>query len=331
MAERRNRVKHFREVADVKDIQALITEALWMKYNPSSCEKIGAGMKLGMLFMNPSLRTRLSTEMAAKNLGMDVQVLNMADAWSFEFEEGAVMNQHKVEHIKEAAGVFGRYFDILAVRAFPSLTNQEMDDAETVLKAIQLHSKKPILSMESATLHPLQSLADMITLAEYSKKRKPKVVLTWAPHVKALPQAVPHSFVQWTLAAGYDLHIAHPEGLELDNKYTQGAQITYNQAEALKDADFIYVKSWSKRNPYGAMHVGDEDWMLHEGKLKEAPNAKIMHCLPVRRNVELSDELLDSSRSLVLEQAENRLWAAQVVLKNMVTEIIAHEKASFAH
>ncbi|MHB1277203.1 MAG: Rossmann-fold NAD(P)-binding domain-containing protein [Bacteroidia bacterium] len=321
-------MKHFRGVFDVDDVNALVSEAIWMKNNPLAFAELGKGKKLGMIFMNPSLRTRVSTEMAARDLGMEVQVLNMADAWTPEFEEGAVMDGRKVEHIKEAAGVLGRYFDLLAVRAFPALLDREVDDAEGVMKAFEQYGKKPILSLESATRHPLQSLADLITLAEQKKKQNPKVVLTWAPHVKVLPQAVAHSFAEWTLAAGHELHIVHPPGLDLDPRYTRGAHISNDQQEALRDADFIYVKNWSKREPYGVLHENASEWMLNEKSLRGAPNARIMHCLPVRRNLELSDELLDSPRSLVLEQAENRLWAARVVLKNMLTEILINEKAT---
>lgn len=317
-------MKHFRKTADVGNVNQLLEEALKLKETPDAYSTIGEGLKLGLVFLNPSLRTRLSTEMAAKSLGMEVQVLNMAsDAWALEYAEHAVMNQDKAEHIKEAAGVIGRYFDILGLRSFPGLKDRSEDDEERVFSAFEKYSNKPMLSLESATRHPLQSLADLITIAEHSKKKKPKIVLTWAPHVKALPQAVPHSFAEWMLAASHDLHIAHPKGLELDSSFTEGAVIHTNQEEALKDADFIYVKNWSMREPYGSKYEGGEDWILDEKKLLKAPNAKIMHCLPVRRNVELSDELLDSPRSLVLDQAENRFWSAKVVLKKMIEQIQA--------
>lgn len=318
-------MKHFMSTADVVDVQQLLAEALELKANPHSAVGLGAGLKLGLVFLNPSLRTRLSTEMAAKNLGMEVQVINMSsDAWAMEFGEGAVMNADKAEHIKEAAGVIGRYFDIIGLRSFPGLKNRMEDDEERIFKAFEKYTAKPMLSLESATRHPLQSLADLITIAEHSKKKRPKIALTWAPHVKALPQAVPHSFAEWMLAAGHELHIAHPPGLELDPAFIEGALITHNQEEALEDADFIYVKNWSMREPYGQAYAGGQDWLLTEEKLNQAPEAKIMHCLPVRRNVELSDELLDSPRSLVLDQAENRLWSATAVLRRMIIEL--HEK-----
>ncbi len=322
-------MNQFLSVRDAGDMEELVIEALAMKVNPYKDQEIGRGLKLGMLFMNSSLRTRLSTEMAAKNLGMDVQVLNLAaEAWALEFEEHAIMNGNNPEHIKEAAGVIGSYFDVLALRSFPSLSDQVKDESEAVFRAFARHTAKPILSMESATRHPLQSLADIMTIAEHSPIKRPKVVLTWAPHIKALPQAVPASFAEWSIAAGHDVHICHPPGLDLDPEATAGAQISSNQAETLRNADFIYVKNWSMRNPYGKAYEGGEDWMLTEAILHQAPDAKIMHCLPVRRNVEISDELLDSPRSLVLDQAANRLWSAQVVLKKMI-ESLKDEKTKY--
>ncbi len=320
-------MKQFISVTDAGSIDMLVKEALAMKWGVLPVNRLGVGLKLGMVFLNPSLRTRLSTEMAAKNLGMEVQVLNMtSDSWGLEFAEDVTMDGDKPEHVKEAAGVLGRYFDLIALRSFPGLKNKEEDDSEMVFRAFARYSGRPMLSMESATRHPLQSLADLITIHEHKEKKTPKVVLTWAPHVKPLPRAVSHSFAEWVLAAGYDLHIAHPPGLELDEEYTRGANITHDQNEALKDADFVYVKSWSKGDPYGELHKEDENWMLNEAKLASAPNARIMHCLPARRNVELSGALLDSPRSLVLAQAENRLWSAQVVLKRMIESI--HNEAS---
>ncbi|MBI1222384.1 MAG: acetylornithine carbamoyltransferase [Bacteroidetes bacterium] len=325
-------MKQFLSVADVSSIPQLVEEALEMKNGHVQFNEFGQGLKLGMVFLNPSLRTRLSTEMAAKNLGMEVQVLNMgSDTWGLEFGEGAVMNQDKPEHVKEAAGVIGRYFDIVGLRSFPGLMSKVEDDAETVFRSFGKYVDKPLLSMESATRHPLQSLADLITIAEHSKKKRPKIALTWAPHVKALPQAVPHSFAEWMLATGHELHIAHPAGLELDPSFTDGAFITHNQQEALEDADFIYVKNWSMREPYGKTYNGGGEWMLREDSLKGASEAKIMHCLPVRRNIELSDELLDSPRSMVLNQAENRLWSAQVVLKKMIESIHEKRKETVGH
>jgi N-succinyl-L-ornithine transcarbamylase len=229
------------------------------------------------------------------------------------------MNKGTVEHIKDAAGVLGSYFDILALRAFPSLTQKEEDVTDFVLHQFIKYSGIPVVSLESAIRHPLQSLADQLTIQELAKgKKRPKVVLTWAPHIKAIPHAVANSFAEWTLGMGQDLTICHPEGYELDSEFTQGARITNDQSEALQNADFVYVKNWSAFNEYGKILSTDERWMLTEAHLKNAPEAKVMHCLPVRRNVELSDEILDGPRSLVQQQAYNRIFAAQAVLSKLL-------------
>ncbi len=270
--------------------------------------------------MNPSLRTRVSTQIAAQQLGMEAIVLNMdKEGWALEMQEGAIMNKGTVEHIKDAAGVLGSYFDILALRAFPSLTQKEEDVTDFVLNQFIKYSGIPVVSLESAIRHPLQSLADQLTIQELSKGNKnPKVVLTWAPHIKAIPHAVANSFAEWTLGMGHDLTICHPEGYELDSAFTQGARITHDQSEALQNADFVYVKNWSAFNEYGKILSTDERWMLTEAHLKNSPEAKVMHCLPVRRNVELSDEILDGPRSLVQQQAYNRIFAAQAVLSKLL-------------
>jgi len=229
------------------------------------------------------------------------------------------MNKGTVEHIKDAAGVLGSYFDVLALRAFPSLTHKEEDVADFVLHQFIKYSGIPIVSLESAIRHPLQSLADQLTIQELTKdKKRPKVVLTWAPHIKAIPHAVANSFAEWTLGMGHDLTICHPEGYELDAEFTQGAKLTNDQSEALQNADFVYVKNWSAFNEYGKILCTDERWMLTESHLKNAPEAKVMHCLPVRRNVELSDEILDGPRSLVQQQAFNRIYAAQAVISKLL-------------
>jgi N-succinyl-L-ornithine transcarbamylase len=269
--------------------------------------------------MNPSLRTRISTEKAGRNLGMDVQVLNgSADAWALEFEDGAVMDRSQVEHIRDAAAVMGRYFDIMGLRSFPSLKDRNADYSEKVFHSFAKHANVPFLSMESATRHPLQSLADMATIRQHSTTPQPKVVLTWAPHVKPLPQAVANSFAEWALAAGHNLTIAHPPGFDLAPDFTQGAKVEHNQAKALEGADFVYVKNWSAYEDYGRVLESAQDWMLTEAKLAAAPNAWVMHCLPVRRNVELPDQILDGPRALMQLQAENRLYAAQAVLRRML-------------
>ncbi len=311
-------MKNFTSVNDIEDPMALVNEAITLKNNKEQ-STIGKNKTVGLLFFNSSLRTRMSTQKAAQNLGMEVMILNVNnDGWALEFEEGAVMNNKTVEHIKDAAAVMGLYCDILAIRCFPNLENKEEDYADKIIGQFIQYAKVPVVSLESATRHPLQSLADMITIQEHKTKDKPKVVLTWAPHIKPIPQVVANSFAEWTLASGYDLTITHPEGYDLSEEFTKGATIEYNQEKALQDADFVYVKNWSSFTDYGKVLPVEEDWMLTNEKLKETNAAKVMHCLPVRRNVELSDEVLDSENSLVLQQAENRIYAAQTVLKKIL-------------
>ena len=312
---------NFISVNDVENINALVAKALQYKANPFADKALGAGKRIGLLFLNPSLRTRLSTQLAASNLGMEAIVFNVdKEGWALEFTEGAIMNGTTVEHIKDAAPVLGQYFDILCVRTFPSLQNREDDYAETVINQFIKYSGIPIVSLESATLHPLQSLTDVITIKETFKGAgRAKVVLSWAPHVKSLPQCVANSFAEWVGAWGeVDFVIAHPEGYELDEAFTKNATIITNQDEALHNADYVYVKNWSSYKDYGKIIPGNTDWMLTNNKLALTNNAKIMHCLPVRRNVELSDEVLDSSNSLVTQQAGNRVWAAQAVLAEIL-------------
>jgi N-succinyl-L-ornithine transcarbamylase len=313
-------MKHFTRFESKKLGQELIDLALAYKANPRLDLTKGQGKRVGCIFLNPSLRTRVSTQLAALNLGMEPIVLNMdKEGWALEMKEGAIMNKGTVEHIKDAAGVLGSYFDILAIRAFPSLTNRDEDVNDFIFGQFVKYSGKPVVSLESAIRHPLQSLADQITMKEFSEgKRKPKVVLSWGPHIKAIPHAVANSFSEWTLGMGYDLTITHPMGYELDEVFTKGATIEYNQGKALEDADFVYVKNWSSFNDYGKILSTDSSWMLTEKHLKKAKNAKVMHCLPVRRNLELSDEILDGSRSLVQQQAENRIFAAQAVLSKIL-------------
>ena len=300
--------------------QELLDLAALYKANPTLHSSKGKGKRIGCIFLNPSLRTRVSTQIAAQQLGMEAIVLNMdKEGWALEMQEGAIMNKGTVEHIKDAAGVLGSYFDILALRAFPSLTQKEEDVTDFVLHQFIKYSGIPVVSLESAIRHPLQSLADQLTIQELSKgKKRPKVVLTWAPHIKSIPHAVANSFAEWTLGMGHDLTICHPEGYELDAEFTQGATLTNDQSEALQNADFVYVKNWSAFNEYGKILCTDERWMLTEAHLKNSPDAKVMHCLPVRRNVELSDEILDGPRSLVQQQALNRIYAAQAVLSKLL-------------
>ena len=318
-------MKKFIEVSDVTDIQALINKGLAYKQHPLLDKTLGANKRVGLLFLNPSLRTRLSTQVAAQNLGMDAIVFNVdKEGWALEFAEGAIMNGTNVEHVKDAAPILGQYFDILCIRTFPGLLNRDEDYSEKIINQFIKYAGVPVVSLESATLHPLQSLTDLITIQESIAAtglvKKPKVVLTWAPHVKALPQCVANSFTQWVTAANFaDVVVTHPAGYELSEKYTKGATITHDQAAALKDADFVYVKNWSSYEDYGKVFCTDPAWMLTANSLKHSNNAKVMHCLPVRRNVELSDEILDSPCSLVTKQAGNRVWAAQAVLSTILT------------
>ena len=322
-------MKQFISVKDVQDINALVAKALDYKKLPFSDKKLGADKRIGLLFLNPSLRTRLSTQVAAQNLGMEPIVFNVdKEGWALEFAEGAIMNGTTVEHIKDAAPVLGNYFDILCIRTFPGLEDKQADYSEKIIKQFIKYAGIPVVSLESATLHPLQSLTDIITIQESIasnasiKNKKPKVVLTWAPHIKPIPQCVANSFSEWMGAWGEaDFVITHPEGYALSSEFTNGATIEHNQDQALKDADFVYVKNWSSYEQYGKVLSTDASWMMTSKKLALTNNAKIMHCLPVRRNVELSDEILDGPNSLVTKEASNRVWAAQAVLAEILKAI----------
>ena len=307
-------------------MDALVSQALEFKKNPLLSNQLGKGKRIGLLFMNPSMRTRLSTQIAAQNLGMEAIVFNASgDGWQLEFEDGAIMNGTTVEHIKDAAPVLGSYFDILGVRTFPTLKNRADDYAEKVINQFVQYSGIPVISLESATVHPLQSFTDIITISEQlliNKIARPKVVLTWAPHIKALPQCVANSFAEWMNAWGKaDFLITHPEGYELNKKFVQNAQVVHNQDEALEGADFVYVKNWSSYQDYGKVIPVQEDWMLNNQKMTATNNAKVMHCLPVRRNVVISDEVLDGENSIITRQAGNRVWAAQTVLSEILKSI----------
>jgi N-succinyl-L-ornithine transcarbamylase len=322
-------MKQFISVKDVQDMNALVAKALSYKKSPFSDKKLGADKRIGLLFLNPSLRTRLSTQVAAQNLGMEPIVFNVdKEGWALEFAEGAIMNGTTVEHIKDAAPILGNYFDILCVRTFPGLEDKQADYSEKIIKQFIKYAGIPVVSLESATLHPLQSLTDIITIQESIasnanfKNKKPKVVLTWAPHIKPIPQCVANSFSEWVGAWGEaDFVITHPEGYALSTEFTKGATIEYNQEQALKDADFVYVKNWSSYEQYGKVLSKDASWMMTNKKLALTNNAKVMHCLPVRRNVELSDEILDGPNSLVTQEASNRVWAAQAVLAEILKAI----------
>ncbi|MGJ8548745.1 acetylornithine carbamoyltransferase [Winogradskyella wichelsiae] len=311
-------MRNYTKIKDIQNLSETIKEAILLKMNPFEFSELGKNKTLVMLFFNSSLRTRLSTEKAAKNLGMNVTILNVNDAWNLEFEDGAIMNMDKSEHVKDAAQVISQYADIIAVRAFPSLTDKAKDESELILNSFKKHATVPIINMESATAHPLQALADAITITELTEKAKPKVVLSWAPHPKALPQAVANSFVEMMQAMEIDLTITHPEGYELNDEITKDTPINYNQEEALKEADFVYVKNWSSYKDYGKVLHQDKNWMMTKAKLG---HAKFMHCLPLRRNVVVEDAVLDSDQSVVIKQANNRTYAAQVVLKQILENL----------
>jgi N-succinyl-L-ornithine transcarbamylase len=314
-------LKQFISAHDVKDINALVEKALVYKADPFKDKTLGVNKRIGCLFLNPSMRTRLSTQIAAQNLGMEAIVFNVgSEGWSLEFEEGAIMNGSTVEHVKDAAPIMGNYFDILAIRTFPTLKSREEDYREQYIQQFIKYAGIPIVSLESATLHPLQSLTDVITIKEtFRESRKPKIVLSWAPHVKPLPQCVANSFAQWINAWGEaEFVITHPQGYELAEQFSKGANIVHNQDEALKDADYIYVKNWSSYQAYGQVLSTDPAWMLTNEKLRLTNNARVMHCLPVRRNVELSDEILDGPNSIITREASNRVWAAQAVLHEIL-------------
>ncbi|SMC68981.1 Rossmann-fold NAD(P)-binding domain-containing protein [Pedobacter africanus] len=320
-------MNQFTSVNDVQHIDQLVEDALALKGNPYAHQHLGKNKTLGLVFLNPSLRTRLSTQKAALNLGMNVMVMNMdKEGWALETQDGVVMNGTTVEHIREAAAVMGQYCDVLGLRSFPKLVNRDEDYNEDFFNKFIKYCQVPVVSLESATRHPLQSLADLVTIKEtWVSAAKPKVVLAWAPHIKALPQAVPNSFAEWMCRAQQegmlDFTIAQPKGYELSEDFTPGAHITHNLDEALAGADYIYVKNWSSYKEYGKVLTYPEGWMLNNDKLKNTNNARVMHCLPVRRDLELSSEILDGPNSLVIHEAGNRLWAAQAVLKQMLEKL----------
>ena len=311
-------MKKYTNISDIINIPKIIQEAIQLKQNPYQFEKLGQHKTLVMLFFNSSLRTRLSTEKAAKNLGMKVMVLNVNDAWELEFDDGTIMNLNTSEHVKEAAQVISQYTDIIALRAFPTLKDKQKDESEFVLNSFVKYASVPVVNMESSTAHPLQALTDAITIEELKTKPKPKVVLSWAPHPKALPHAVANSFVSMMQEIEVDFSITHPKGYELNPGVTKEIPINHNQEEALKNADFVYVKNWSSYEDYGKIVSQDPNWMLTKEKLCEA---KFMHCLPVRRNVVVEDAVLDSDNSVVIHEANNRTYAAQIVLKKILENL----------
>jgi|TARA_B110000914_G_scaffold53374_1_gene46009 N-succinyl-L-ornithine transcarbamylase len=312
-------MKNFIKLEDLTNFNETLSQAIDLKKNITKYSALGKGKTLGMLFFNPSLRTRLSTQKAANSLGVHSMIMNFSnEAWALEFENGTRMTGIRSEHIKEAAGVVSQYFDMVAIRAFASLTNKEKDEAEIVLNSFSKYATIPIINMESATAHPLQALADAITLTEHRTPHRPKIVLTWAPHPKALPHAVGNSFTKMMKNIDAEFIIANPEGYALNPEITKGVKIYTNQDKAIEGADFVYAKSWCSYEQYGQILRTDDKWMITPKKMKLTNNAKFMHCLPVRRNVVVADSVLDNPNSLVIKQSENRIYAAQAVLKEIL-------------
>ena len=320
-------MKSFLHVGDIGDLGKALEEARKVKENPFAWKDLGRNKTIILIFFNNSLRTRLSSQKAALNLGMDPIVLNVnGDSWKLETSMGVVMDGDKSEHIREAIPVIGSYCDMIGVRSFAGLQDREFDYAESILNQFIEYSGKPVISLESATVHPCQAFADLITIEEYKTKARPKVVMTWAPHPRALPQAVPNSFAEWMNAADVDFVITHPEGYELDPKFVGNAKVEYDQMKALEGADFVYAKNWScpgTVNPadYGKILSKDMDWIVDSRHMAVTDNAYFMHCLPVRRNMIVSDEVIDSPRSIVIPEAANRVVSAQVVMKRMLEDM----------
>lgn len=318
-------MKKFTTVADIGSLSDAVAEALEVKANRFAWDTLGKNKTLLMIFFNSSLRTRLSTQKAAMNLGMNVMVLDVNQgAWKLETERGVIMDGDKAEHLLEAIPVMGSYADVIGVRSFAQLKNKVEDYSEIVLEQFIKYSGRPVFSMEAATRHPLQSFADLITIEEHrDKSRRPKVVLSWAPHPRALPQAVPNSFAEWMVAADYDLVITHPEGYELDPSFTAGATIEYDRNKAFEGADFVYAKNWSAyADPnYGKVISTDRAWTVDDATMALTNNAYFMHCLPVRRNMIVTDSVIESPRSLVIPEAANREISAQVVLKRILENL----------
>jgi N-succinyl-L-ornithine transcarbamylase len=311
-------MKHFYSAASPTNVGQLIETALRLKKDPTQYLKMAEGKLMVLLFFNPSLRTKLSTQKAAMNLGMQVISMDMKDSWAWEFEDGVTMRFDKAEHVKEAANVICRYADLIAIRSFPSLTDQEADYQDQVINNFMKYSSKPVINLESAIRHPLQSFADLLTIHEKVKKPNPKIVLCWAPHPKALPQAVSNSFLEWMHRAGHSVTVTHPKGYELHDQFMAGHQVEYNQEKAFEDADVVYVKNWSPLSSYGQVVNQSEEWMITKAKLDLTNDAKLMHCLPVRRNVVIADDAMDSDHSAIYDLAENRLHTAQAVIYSLL-------------
>jgi N-succinyl-L-ornithine transcarbamylase len=309
-------MRHFTSVFDIPDLKEAVKLAMEIKNNPYGYQHLGKNRTMVLIFFDSSLRTRLSTQKAAMNLGMNTMVLNVKqDGWSLETELGVVMDGDKPEHLREAIPVIGTYCDIIGVRAFARFESKEDDYQEKILKQFIDYAGVPVVSMEAATRHPLQSFADLLTIEEFKQKPRPKVVLTWAPHPKALPQAVPNSFVEWMRQTDYELVVTHPEGYQLAPEFMGDLKVEYDQNKAFEGADFIYAKNWSAYGQYGKILSKDMNWTVTMDKMMLTNQARFMHCLPVRRNMIVTDEVLDSDRSIVVKEAENRVYSAQAVLK----------------
>ncbi|MBQ8100277.1 MAG: N-acetylornithine carbamoyltransferase [Paludibacteraceae bacterium] len=317
-------MKSFFHVQDIGDLQAALAEARQVKATPFAWKQLGENKTIMLVFFNSSLRTRLSSQKAALNLGMSPIVLNIGqDSWKLETELGVVMDGDKSEHLREAIPVMASYCDLIGVRSFAGLTDRDFDYNETILRQFVEYAGKPVISLESATVHPCQAFADLITIEEHKTQKRPKVVLTWAPHPRALPQAVPNSFAEWMNAADADFVITHPEGYELDPLFAGKARVEYDQMKALEGADFVYAKNWScpgisRPQDYGKILSKDMNWTIDDRHMAVTNNARFMHCLPVRRNMIVSDSVIDSPRSLVIPEAANRVVSAQVVIKRML-------------
>lgn len=317
-------MRNFISVKDIGDLDAAVKEALEIKTDRYKYSHLGKNKTLMMVFFNSSLRTRLSTQKAALNLGMNVIVLDINQgAWKLETERGVIMDGDKPEHILEAIPVMGSYCDVIGVRSFARFESKEDDYNEVILDQFIKYSGRPVFSMEAATRHPLQSLADLITIEEHKTRKRPKVVLTWAPHPKALPQAVPNSFAEWMNAADYDFVITHPRGYELASEFVGNARVEHDQMKAFEGADFIYAKNWAAYtgDNYGKILCTDRSWTVSDRQMSVTDNAFFMHCLPVRRNMIVTDEIIESPRSLVIPQAANREISATVVLKRILEGI----------
>lgn len=315
-------MRSFFHVSDIGDLGKVLEEAKEVKATPFAWQELGRNKTIILIFFNSSLRTRLSSQKAALNLGMNPIVLNVgSESWKLETRLGVVMDGDKSEHLREAIPVIGSYCDIIGVRSFAGLADRDFDYQETILNQFIEYSGRPVISLESATVHPCQAFADLITIEEHKTVRRPKVVMTWAPHPRALPQAVPNSFAEWMNAADVDFVITHPEGYELDPQFVGNARVEYDQMKAFQGADFIYAKNWSSWSHYGQILSQDRGWTVGARQMAVTNDACFMHCLPVRRNMIVADEVIDSPRSLVVPEAANRVVSAQVVMKRMLEEL----------